>query len=403
MGQYTDDWWQDIVRPAQGAAAPMTGFVYVDTAINGACNRNHVMPLAEFAPPATARDVYATYFRYPHDLLDYAVHNPLVMPDKRPSVKGFRGVAFSPFFPVDFDCAEDLHRPRLETIRGIRSLEAQCDVPLDAMRIAFSGHKGFSLEIPGALFGGFTPAADLTHRFKRLARALFPTSSTLDTGIYEAVRLWRVLNTRHGRSGLYKIPLTLGELERLTIDEIRRLAASPRPWVDIPDDEWLPRPDLVVLWAATANAGPRVEQAAAPQRVALGQRRLAANHVEALVELMEPYWVASQKHHVALGLAGCLVLAGIPEDQAKEIVTRLSAEDQRPDDRLRCLRDSYARHRQGLPVVGRSRLQERLPPADLDTLERLLPTQARLVCGRHRAIATPSRPRVLRTRETRHA
>src|SRR4051812_26872703 len=121
----------DATRRHEGANAtpvitpPITDFVYVDTAINGASNRNHVMPLADFAPPTTARDVYATYFRYTHDLLDHAAHNPLVAPEKRPSVKGFRGVAFASFFPVDFDCAENLNRARLETIRAVRTLEVR--------------------------------------------------------------------------------------------------------------------------------------------------------------------------------------------------------------------------------------------------------------------------------------
>jgi hypothetical protein len=399
----------DATRRHEGASAtpvitpPITDFVYVDTAINGASNRNHVMPLADFAPPTTARDVYATYFRYTYYLLDHAAHNPLVAPEKRPSVKGFRGVAFASFFPVDFDCAENLNRARLEAIRALRTLEAHYDLSPDAIRIAFSGHKGFSLEIPGTLFGGFTPAADLPHRFRRLARALFPQGSTLDTAIYESVRLWRVLNTRHGRSGLYKIPLTLSELERLTIDEIQGLAAAPRPGHNIPDDEWLPRPDQVALWKATTNPAPRAEPGAMPRRVPLGQRRLSPAQEAALMQLMQRHWVVSQKHHVALGLAGCLVLAGIPEDQATGIFDQLSAEDRRPDDRLRCLRDSYTRHRQGLLVAGPSRLQDQLPPADLDALERLLPTRARLVCGSHRDISTPSRPQVLRTRGTQHA
>jgi hypothetical protein len=382
---------------------PITDFVFVDTAINGAFNRNRVMPLTDFAPSATARDVFTTYFRYTHDLLDYAIHNLLVAPEKRPSVKGFRGVTFAAFFPVDFDDAEDLNRARMESIRGIRTLAVHDDFPPDAIRIAFSGHKGFSLELPGSLFGGFTPATDLPHRFQRLAPALFPDCPTVDTRIYESVRLWRALNTRHGRSGLYKIPLTLAELERFTAEEIRALAASPRPWHGVPDDEWLPRLDLVALWAATTVPEPKHAQASQPQRVAIGQRPLSPDQEAVLIQLMQRHWNEGQKHHVALGFAGCLVLAGIPKNQATRIFTQLSADDQRPEDRMQCLHDSYTRHRSGLPVAGPSRLGEHLSAEDLDALELLLPTRAQLVCGPHRVIASPPRPRVLRTRETPHA
>jgi hypothetical protein len=397
----------NTMRGQEGASVatvitpPITDFVYVDTAINGVFNRNHVMRLDAFSPPAPATDVFITYFHYTRELLEYANHNPLVPPTKRPSVKGFRGVAFASFFPVDFDCADDLARARHDAISAVRRLEARYDVPPEGIRIAFSGHKGFSLEIPGTLFGSFTPAADLPHRFKHLVRALFPEMSTLDTGIYEAVRLWRVIGTRHGRSGLYKIPLTLGELERLTIDEIRDLAASPRPWHDIPDDEWLSRPDLIALWTATAIPESKRDEVVMSHRVVLGGRRLSGDQESALIELMQRRWVEGQKHHVALGLAGCLARTGVPEDQATEIFARLGADDQRPDDRLQCLRDSYARHRQGLAVAGPSRLEEHLPATDLDALEAMLPTRARLVCRPHREIA--SRHRALRTREVHYA
>ena len=37
-----------------------------------------------------------------------------------------------------------------------------------------------------------------------------------------------MLNSKHNKTGLYKIPLTLTEAEKLSIDEIKTLAAKPR-------------------------------------------------------------------------------------------------------------------------------------------------------------------------------
>jgi hypothetical protein len=364
------------VSGATTSAPPITDFAYVDTAIGGPANRNRVMRLEDFSPPPDARDVYATYFRYTRELPDYANSNPIVAAKDRPSVKGFRGQAFAPFLPADFDCAHDLNRAREDAIRAVTTLEARYDVPPSAVRLAFSGTKGFSLEIPGGLFAGFSPAVDLPPRFKRLADELFADCPTLDTKIYESVRLWRVVNSRHGKSGLYKVRLTLGELNDLSIEEIRCLAATPRPYQDAADDDWFPRAGLVELWANTTVPENGHRRDAAEHGAAVGSRLLTPEQERDLIKLMARNWFQSQKHNIALGLAGWLAIAGVPEDQAERLFRRLSADDKRPDDRLNCLRDSYARRRSSQPITGPSRLREYLPRDDMDALERILPTRA---------------------------
>ncbi len=271
---------------ATTSVPPITDFVYVDTAIGGPANRNRVMRLEDFSPPRNASDVFTTYFRYTNEFADYAANNPIVAPEVRPSVKGFRGQAFALFLPADFDCAEDLNRAREDAIRVVATLEARYDVPASAVRIAFSGSKGFSLEIPGGLFAGFAPAVDLPRRFKRLAGELFADCPTRDSSIYESVRLWRVVNSRHGKSGLYKVRLTLGELTGLSLEEIRRLAETPRPYQDAPDDDWFPRAGLVELWANTTipeNGHPRDAQ---EHGADVGSRPLTPEHERELIEVM---------------------------------------------------------------------------------------------------------------------
>ncbi len=78
-------------------------------------------------------------------------------------------------------------------------------------------------------------------------------------------------NTRHGKTGLFKIQLTT-EVESLSIGEIRALAQAPRTadaspdLTPIPDDEWYPVEALAALWReaqATAAADDRPKQPAA--------------------------------------------------------------------------------------------------------------------------------------------
>ena len=302
---------------ALAGTPPLDAFTYVDTAINGAWNRNRVMALADFHPPPDARDVFATYCRFTPELADYAATNPLVAPHKRPSVNGYRGQAFAAFLPVDCDDAADPDRARADAIRIVRTLEAR-------PRRAASGGPCLLLRLQGVLagdsrrlFGGFAPAADLPARFKRLVLDLFRDCSTLDPSIYETVRLWRWPNSRHGKSGLFKVRLSLGELERLSIDAIRALAASPRLFPDDPpDDDWFPRAGLVDAWTATAMPQNDQTSDAANCGVAEGSRPLTPERQRAVVALMARHWHAGQKHTVALGLAGWLALAGVPSSRA---------------------------------------------------------------------------------------
>ena len=58
----------------------------------------------------------------------------------------------------------------------------------------------------------------------------------IDTAIYEHNRLWRIPNTKHGKSGLYKVPLTSEQLATWSVTRIRELAAKPpgKPGLTLP-------------------------------------------------------------------------------------------------------------------------------------------------------------------------
>ena len=59
----------------------------------------------------------------------------------------------------------------------------------------------------------------------------------IDKSIYEPRRIIRILNTRHGKSGLFKIPLTISELNSYDMDKIRELAKNPREIIITPADD----------------------------------------------------------------------------------------------------------------------------------------------------------------------
>ncbi len=203
------------------------GFTWVDTAINGVRNRNHVVRLEDFRPLVTAFDCYISWMRFTEDLSFY-VQTHISPTTGRPSVSGYPGSSWAEFLPFDFDYEADPSLAVRDAARFVRFLEGQHQVPASLLRICWSGNKGISLELPAALFGGFEPSPLLATSLKELARSLLTDYPTGDLSIYEKLRLWRVPNTRHGKSGLFKVPLTLTELFNEDLKAIRELARAPR-------------------------------------------------------------------------------------------------------------------------------------------------------------------------------
>ncbi len=118
----------------------------------------------------------------------------------------------------DFDGA-DLADARNDVVELTGRLIAQ-GLTTDQINIFFSGNKGFSVEIETT--SEFSPA-----EFKNITRNLSKELETRDSKIVNASRIFRVPNTVHASSGLYKRPLTLTEVTELSIPNIRELAKNP--------------------------------------------------------------------------------------------------------------------------------------------------------------------------------
>src|SRR4051812_30266335 len=75
---------------------------YVDTATGGARHRNQVMRLDDYQPPETAVDCYTTALRFTEELAQYTATH-LSQKSGRPSVSGYSGPAWAPYYFADFD------------------------------------------------------------------------------------------------------------------------------------------------------------------------------------------------------------------------------------------------------------------------------------------------------------
>jgi len=145
-----------------------------------------------------------------------------------PTDDPYIGGVISDFY-MDFDCEENPDKARKEAVAVVKKLINDYEIPEENINIAFSGMKGISIIVNYKIFNAES-SADLPLIWKSMVQDLITKLSlkTADTSIYERRRLWRLLNSRHQKSGLYKILLTLAELEKLTVDEIKKKAEKPR-------------------------------------------------------------------------------------------------------------------------------------------------------------------------------
>ena len=111
-----------------------------------------------------------------------------------------------------------------------------------------------------------------------------------------------------------------------------------------------------------------------PASIPVAGEGMSVDEVAAVIEAMVPYHQLGQKHFVALGLAGLLGKARVPEDQALAIVRQLSVDDRKPWDREACVRDTYTKLRAGVEVSGFYRLAGIVPDSALESVNGILST-----------------------------
>ena len=88
---------------------------------------------------------------------------------------------------------------------------------------------------------------------------------------------------------------------------------------------------------------------------------LTEDQAQQIVDAYKPYHTHGQKHFMGLAVSGQLAKARIPEDQALAIVTAIAADDNKPWDRQKAVRDTYERVRNGQDVVGFYALKNLVP------------------------------------------
>jgi len=259
------------------------------------------------------------------------------------SVSGYQGPCYAHFLPLDID-APDLG-DALETARDMAAyLLDGWGMTEEGLAAYYSGMKGFHLTIPTGIFGEVEPGADLPRTFRELRRKIVDEAKpfhpeAVDFAICDRMRLLRLPNTLHSKSGLYKVPLRLEELMTCEPDEIRRLARKPRRLWLTDDTGLLPRystepvPEAVEMFVGCAERAAEKAHADLPDPGSFLHRgNLSAALCDAELELYREGVPEGSRSSVALRLASRLRSAGYAEEEASAMLESFAARCSPPMD-----------------------------------------------------------------------
>lgn len=148
----------------------------------------------------------------------------------------------------DLDYSENPAVAQKEAIKLVEFFTGELDIQEQDLHIYFSGSKGFHILVDERALG-VEPRKDLQRVYKHIAGYLRyrlgevqeqedengrPVEYTehlkaVDLVVYTVKRMLRLPYSRHQKTGLYKIELTLQQLKELTLDEIKERARTGQP------------------------------------------------------------------------------------------------------------------------------------------------------------------------------
>lgn len=157
------------------------------------------------------QDWYASTYYYEQDALDYFKTNG--------RIKGFKNVKTDKIW-FDLD-STDLNLARSDAKEIIQRLKDK-GIKESAIDVYFSGSKGFTVEAHIDKMLNRTQVEHLTCNI--FGKGL----ETFDSSMYDENQIFRVPNTKHPKTGLYKVQLSINQLN-LPIEKITDYAKSTRP------------------------------------------------------------------------------------------------------------------------------------------------------------------------------
>ena len=187
---------------------------------NNKFTRNHLMPLNE-----------AVDFRFKYD--NTGVFTTAYMYDNKDQSEANLLGDFYIDLDYELQNADDKEKAfnvvRQDAMSVARYLKILLGIEPEEIYFYFSGSKGIHIIVPHEILG-IKPDKNLHRYYKMLAEDInkYTSGETVDLKIYDNRRLFRLPNSRHQSTSLYKIYLSYEELSTLSFSAIISIAKNPR-------------------------------------------------------------------------------------------------------------------------------------------------------------------------------
>ena len=176
----------------------------------------HADPAAHPEIPA-----YLSAFTFPSEFRQHL--------EKTGSTADYHGSVGIPSIKWDVDRDGNLDVALRDTRKLSSFLVDRFRLDVDELLIGFSGSKGFHVELLVDWPEAASSHANVTTR-RFCEQVVSEINITIDTNVYDKVRLFRAWNTRHPKTGLYKVRVGLDVLLVSNIEFIMKLAVEPIPF-----------------------------------------------------------------------------------------------------------------------------------------------------------------------------
>jgi hypothetical protein len=267
--------------------------------------------------------------------------------DETGSTRGYDGPCWAPWLWFDLDgenldaTLSDARRLAVGILHRYRTLDD------GALLLFFSGSKGAHIGLP--VTWGPAPSVIFHRAARRFAEGLAAAVGvSIDTGVYDKVRLFRAPNSRHPKTGFHKRRLTLDELLHLDAAGVRRLAQGPEPFalpvVSAAD------PQAAADWQAALQAVEREAAVRAERRAAVANGTPRLNR--ATMDFIREGANQGDRHRLLFSAAANLAEFGCPAALAHALLTDAARDSGLPPADVRRQIDCGLNHaRKGAGLV----------------------------------------------------
>ena len=260
--------------------------------------------IANYAQKANGEAMFMSVYDFTEDYFSYAKKNNTVANYSGP-------VSISRLF-FDIDIGNGTEKECLNKARDlVEELINKWDLNQYYIQPWFSG-SGFHIITPD--FFGFGEGRDVPEKVKLTLTHHF---KDIDPVVYDKIRLLRMGNSKNSKTGLFKIPLNIGELSRISYDGIKIIAKNKRT-----EDEFNKDWSNFKPFHEDQIISKKIKSVDADLSISVGENKYMdpTNYVSCCQKMYDQGPIKGKRHQTALRLASWLRRAGMSSSVTSKIL-----------------------------------------------------------------------------------